>query len=467
MVDRPERNILWHAADEGPTDRVATMLAKGGAEIEWQHPQMGTTALHRAAFRGYEETCKLLVDAGANVNALSRSGATPLVYAALGGELACATLLLAASADPSIRAPNAGGTALEIVETNSLGIATTFVRLLRAHVEPELENSSEVPVVLAPCTGLQFAELPSDALVAIMEQLPTTSLGRCARLNHVMLQLQCENDARLWQRRVTELLQYPSMSTPPSGIASWRLVMSALPREVAADKVQMVPVPAGTFLCGEEREQRVISYTYWVDVVPVTCARYASFAAAQRWKASRGDRSSVQAIAEAGQNTPKKPVTMVSWHEAAAFAAWAGLRLPTCAEWEKAVRGTDGRYYPWGDDEYNSVREIQEALHLGSPYGLRKLGRVFEWCEHELQHQQFEIGHCAPGQMCPNRGGSFRHHRVESFATFAVDHDPPEVKQHDLGFRCCFSFPPVDHGGAKTPADASRWDGETTVSQVQ
>jgi serine/threonine-protein kinase len=496
-----EPGLLWRAADEGATDLAAALLASGAAEINWRHPQLGTTALHRATFGGHEELARLLVESGANLNALSRSGATPLIYAALSGEDACAVFLLSANADPSIRLPDGGGTALEIAEANSLGIATTLVRLLRAHMQPVPENAGMLPedapthepamvLATAPHTGLQLTELPPDALVAIMDQLPTTTLGRWGRLNRTMLRLQCDNDASLWRRRVAELLQCPSIPLPP-GISSWRLVMGALPRDVVAGKVRMVPVPAGKFVCGEQREVRDLSYTYWVDVVPVTCARFAAFAAAQPWNASRGDRNSVQAIARAGHDTPKKPVTMVSWHEAAAFAAWAGMRLPTCTEWEKAVRGTDGRCYPWGDVEYDSPREIHRALQLGSkydvalkrgpplsPYGLAKLGRVFEWCEHEPmpEHQHDEDGqmhgvehspdegggtaidgtglHRAPWQvgMCPNRGGSFRHHDLEAFATFAIEYDPPEMKHDDLGFRCCFSFPPTDqHRANSTP----------------
>jgi formylglycine-generating enzyme required for sulfatase activity len=162
-------------------------------------------------------------------------------------------------------------------------------------------------------------------------------------------------------------------------------------RVVAVEPVSdfdWVDVPGGDYPIGREPESEhdVVSVdAFELGRTPVTNLQYADFVrdgGAERpphWPAP-GDH----------------PVTFVDWHDAAAFCAWAGGRLPTEAEWEKAARGTDGRRFPWGDEEDASRAAIGSGLKWGgtssvgahpsgaSPYGLEDMaGNVWEWTSTE------------------------------------------------------------------------------------
>ncbi len=136
---------------------------------------------------------------------------------------------------------------------------------------------------------------------------------------------------------------------------------------LGADGAPMVLVPAGTFLMGSsasddqahrtERPQRSVALrAFYIDKYEVTNAQYARFLEAIDKDGHRycdpsepEGRSHTPPTSDQVQRTERyHPVQMMGWYDAAAYCAWAGKRLPTDAEWEKAARGTDGRIYPWG-----------------------------------------------------------------------------------------------------------------------
>jgi hypothetical protein len=198
------------------------------------------------------------------------------------------------------------------------------------------------------------------------------------------------------------------------------------------DGKEMVRVSAGVFLYGDKKRE-VDLPEFWIDKTPVTNAEYARFVAdtdrkpPEHWKGKTPSQKIVD-----------HPVTNVSWHDAVAYAKWAGKRLPTEQEWEKAARGTDGRKYPWGDQEptpdlCNFDGNIGSTTLVGqyspqgdSPYGCADMaGNVWEWTPSD-----YERG----GKVL--RGGSWFTIANHVRSAYRYRNYPGDTGDDSWGFRC-------------------------------
>jgi len=173
-----------------------------------------------------------------------------------------------------------------------------------------------------------------------------------------------------------------------------------------AVRVDRVTIPAGPFAMGTPTRS-VHLETYAIDRFPVTVAAFAAFVDAGGYRERRYWSDDGWSWRTAGAIekprfweeeewraylVPNHPVVGVCFHEAEAYAAFRGARLPTEAEWEKAARGTDGRKYPWGNDWQDDACGMRgvgprSTVPMGvfprgaSPYGVRDLvGCVWQWC---------------------------------------------------------------------------------------
>jgi iron(II)-dependent oxidoreductase len=277
---------------------------------------------------------------------------------------------------------------------------------------------------------------------------------------------------------------------------------AAPPAAVAPPPVPEVLVPGGPFVRGTDTEPWALDNerpahtvdvaAFRIDTAPVSNADYAEFIGAggyddPRWWTEVGWRHRVEAGLVAplfwqrdssgewwrrrfGVLEPvpaDEPVVHVCFHEARAYAGWAGKRLPTEAEWEKAARYDPvtgrSRRYPWGDEDPTPEHANLGQRHLrpapvgayprgASPLGVHQLvGDVWEWCDsgwhpypgYEMfpypEYSQVFFG----GDYKVLRGGSFGSDPSAVRATFR-NWDHPVRRQIFAGFRCARDAAPGD-----------------------
>jgi iron(II)-dependent oxidoreductase len=260
-------------------------------------------------------------------------------------------------------------------------------------------------------------------------------------------------------------------------------------------------VPAGSFTMGtsahpwaldnERPAHQVHVDAFWLDTVPVANADFQDFIAdggyhdrrwwdpagwdhvhrvglfaplfwrqdGKDWLRRRFGRTEVV--------PPDEPVMHVCWYEADAYARWAGKRLPTEAEWEKAARHDPvtgaTRQYPWGEGDPTAERANLGQDHLGpapvgaypdgaSPLGIRQLiGDVWEWTSSDFTgypgfvawpYREYSEVFFGP-EYKVLRGGSFAADRVACRGTFR-NWDYPIRRQIFAGFRCARDVAPGD-----------------------
>jgi formylglycine-generating enzyme required for sulfatase activity len=206
-----------------------------------------------------------------------------------------------------------------------------------------------------------------------------------------------------------------------------------------------VTIPAGRFVMGEGEDAHEVELdAYRIGRYPVTVDEFARYVEDRGAEPSKWEEQLVY---------PNRPVVYVSWHDAVAYCAWAGARLPTEAEWERAARGTERRPYPWGSAEPNPNFANYNETKIGvptpvgvfpqgaTPGGIQDMaGNVWEWvadwyAEYEKGANQRNPKGPPEGDIRVFRGGAWRS-RASYLRAANRDGLRPENRYFDIGFRC-------------------------------
>ena len=275
-----------------------------------------------------------------------------------------------------------------------------------------------------------------------------------------------------------------------SGTSVFAADSAAEIRKGSAGTKDMILIPAGEFMMGcnsaaddkcdddEKPYHKVYLDSYYIDKYEVNVDQYAQCVRARKcseyhltgleWPGHKDFTESKYCNwGKAGKGN--HPMNCMDWSQADAFCAWAGKRLPTEAEWEKAARGTDGRIYPWGNDfdchkgNFDDETELDSKTIPGgpncdgfqstspvgsfpagaSPYGVMDMsGNVWEWVldwygkeyygKSSFQNPQG----ASSGEFRALRGGSWFRINPEYFrASGRVGYDPAK-RVVNFGVRC-------------------------------
>jgi serine/threonine-protein kinase len=178
----------------------------------------------------------------------------------------------------------------------------------------------------------------------------------------------------------------PKTTPAPTPQASVAVAPAAsLPAELNIKGGDMKLVPAGPALLGKDKH-KVDVPAFYMDETEVSNRAYAQFLKETSYRKPDHFRA----------DEPDLPVVNVSFYDAEEFAKWAGKRLPTALEWEKAARGSDGQAFPWGNEAdagkanlgdnhkltKHEIMPVSSFAEGASPFGMLNLcGNVWEWVD--------------------------------------------------------------------------------------
>ena len=255
----------------------------------------------------------------------------------------------------------------------------------------------------------------------------------------------------------------PEQDSPSSAISD---IPKTPPKQTSVSPIEdaMVEVPAGQFILGSDQggyNEKPAHVTdlpaYWIDKYEVTYAQYMKFVDATGYRQpgppSRYARK-LEALRGANQ-----PVTYVSWADAKGYCQWKGKRLPTEKEWEKAMRGVEGRTWPWGEglegfpanlggneDGFDVTAPVGSFSKDQSPFGVYDgAGNVMEWVEDwyvedAYRHKRSVVNAkgAPPSTYKTMRGGGYTSRGIDLRITnrsFII----PGFRDETIGFRCAGS----------------------------
>jgi eukaryotic-like serine/threonine-protein kinase len=254
--------------------------------------------------------------------------------------------------------------------------------------------------------------------------------------------------------------------TPALGIGSTRVSEK--------DGMVMVFVPAGEFTMGsdagdsnEKPVHQVYLDAFWIDQTEVTNAMYATCVADGGCTPPFSSLSFRRDSYYGNTTYDNYPVIYVNWDQVNAYCEWAGRKLPTEAQWEKAARGTDGRTYPWGEGTscskvnytyywrsgWNPVPCVSDTTKVGSypdgasPYGVLDMaGNVQEWVNDWYSNSYYQNSPSsnpsgpAFGTYRVLRGGARNGLASTIRSAYRAWADPVKTLSY-VGFRCALSQP--------------------------